>query len=85
MHKERLKMLEKIQELEFACIDMNLYLDTHPGDAKAVMDYNNYTYQLMMLKKQYESMYGPLTNFGYAQSQCPWRWIDDPWPWEIEY
>ncbi|AOT72209.1 spore coat protein CotJB [Geosporobacter ferrireducens] len=85
MEKERVEMLRRIQEVEFACIDLNLYLDTHPTDKRALMDYNSYTYQLMMLKKQYESIYGPMTNFGYAQSQYPWAWIEDPWPWEIEY
>lgn len=85
MHKQRLDMLRRIQELSFACVDLNLYLDTHPRDQRALRDYNTYACQLMMLTRQYESMYGPMTNFGTAQSQYPWRWIEDPWPWEIEY
>ena len=85
MHKQRLDMLRRIQEIEFACVELNLYLDTHPTDQRALMDYNAYTCQLIMLKRQYESMYGPMTNFGTAQSQYPWQWINDPWPWEIEY
>lgn len=85
MQRERLEMLKRIQEIGFACVDLNLYLDTHPTDQKALMDYNTYSYQLMMLRNQYESMYGPLMHFGYAQSQYPWKWIEGPWPWEIEY
>ncbi|MFZ5967900.1 MAG: spore coat protein CotJB [Bacillota bacterium] len=85
MHKERLEILKKIQEFEFACIDLNLYLDTHPTDQRALMDYNMYSNQLLMLKRQYENMYGPLMNFGFSPSQYPWRWIDEPWPWQIEY
>ncbi|HCD09371.1 MAG TPA: spore coat protein CotJB, partial [Thermoanaerobacter sp.] len=34
---------------------------------------------------QYEQFYGPLMVFGHSQSQYPWKWVDDPWPWEIEY
>ncbi|MFT9496536.1 spore coat protein CotJB [Anaerosolibacter sp.] len=85
MHKDQLNMLRRMQELEFACVDLNLYLDTHPMDKKALMDYNTYTYQLMMLKTQYESLYGPLKNFGCSQSKFPWQWVEGPWPWEIEY
>ncbi len=85
MNKERLEMLQRMQELEFACIDLNLYLDTHPTDQKALMDYNTYTYQLMMVKAEYESLYGPLKNFGCSQSQYPWKWVEGPWPWEIKY
>jgi spore coat protein JB len=85
MNTDRLNMLKNIQKVEFACIDLNLYLDTHHSDQKALMDYNTYTLQLNTLKRQYENIYGPLANFGSSPSQYPWRWIEDPWPWEIEY
>ncbi|MGO0807265.1 spore coat protein CotJB [Clostridioides difficile] len=32
-----------------------------------------------------ENKYGPLTNFGYAPSRCPWQWADQPWPWDREF
>ncbi|TCO74842.1 spore coat protein CotJB [Marinisporobacter balticus] len=85
MNKDRLNMLRKIMELECSCIDLNLYLDMYPTDQNALMQYNTQAFQLMELKKQYGCMYGPLSNFGDAQSQYPFRWIEDPWPWEIEY
>lgn len=85
MQKEKLDLLKKMQELEFACIDLNLYLDTHPTDQRALMDYNTYAYQFAVVRSQYESLHGPLTNFGFSQGQYPWAWLQDPWPWEIEY
>ncbi|MBS3995398.1 MAG: spore coat protein CotJB [Alkaliphilus sp.] len=85
MHKEKINMLRKMQEIQFACVDLNLYLDTHPMDQRALMDYNAYVCQLAILRRQYESIYGPLLNLGFSQSQYPWQWIDEPWPWEIEY
>ncbi|MGB9679390.1 MAG: spore coat protein CotJB [Minisyncoccia bacterium] len=85
MEIAQLSLLKKIMEIEFFCIDLNLYLDTHCQDQKAVQDYNFYSEQLNNLKKQYENFYGPLSVFGYSKSQFPWRWVDDPWPWEIEY
>lgn len=81
---EQAMMLLQIQELEFAAIDLNLYLDTHPTDKKALHHYNCLTQKLKVLKNEYQRIYGPLVNFGFAPSQYPWRWINDPWPWEIE-
>ncbi|MFU0801325.1 MAG: spore coat protein CotJB [Xylanivirga thermophila] len=78
-------LLNQIRAIEFMTVDLNLYLNTHPEDRRAINEYNNYTRQLMMLKAEYERIYGPLTNFGYSQSQYPWRWINDPWPWEQDY
>jgi len=85
MDANQLDLLKKIMELEFACQDLNLYLDTHPEDQKALQDYNYYSGQLAMVKQQYSQYYGPLMVFGHCQSQYPWKWVEDPWPWEIEY
>ena len=42
----RSEIILKIQELSFACVDLNLYLDTHPDDANAVNMYNSFSKQL---------------------------------------
>lgn len=80
MTREELK--RKIQELEFAAVELNLYLDNHPNEQKALVDYNNISKDLGSLKKEYESKYGPLCNFGNAPSAYPWQWVNEPWPWE---
>ncbi len=88
MHRkpsQQAKMLKEIMSYEFTAIDLNLYLDTHPGDMKALTEYNQVTLQLKMLKQAYEQCYGPLAAFGFMPSQYPWRWIEQPWPWEIEH
>lgn len=77
-------LLKRIQELEFAAVDLNLFLDNHPENQQALIDYNKITEELKKLKKMYEAQYGPLTNFGYAPSQYPWAWVNDPWPWEVK-
>lgn len=78
----RSELLKKIREYEFAAVDLNLYLDNHPNNGKAVENYNAISKELMSLKRLYEMKFGVLTNFGYARSQCPWTWVDEPWPWE---
>lgn len=84
-NESRLDLLTKIQELGFACLDLNLYLDNNPDDKKAINTYNSFSAQFAQAKCAYESKYGPLTNFGYAQSNCPWQWVDQPWPWDREF
>jgi spore coat protein JB len=85
LDQRALGLLKEIQAYEFAAIDLNLFLDTHPNEQRALADYNALTNHLTMLKKQYEQIYGPMVVFRFTPSQYPWRWIDGPWPWEIEY
>lgn len=82
MDNKQSEMMLKIQELEFTALDLNLFLDTHPENMDALMEYNRCVCEIDNTKKVYEMKYGPLTNFGYAPSQHPWRWIEDPWPWQ---
>ncbi|MGE5528868.1 MAG: spore coat protein CotJB [Patescibacteria group bacterium] len=85
MSPEQLAMLEEIQALEFTCIDLNLFLDTHPCEQCALADYNAAAQRLSCLKAAYAQKYGPLTHFGLETTGYPWTWICSPWPWEIEY
>lgn len=76
------QILAEIRKIEFMLIELNLYLDTHPQDQKALYDFNCYHQKLMMLKHQYEMCY-PLLGFGFSPAQgCSWKWIEEPWPWE---
>lgn len=79
----RVEMLRKIQQLEFAVVDLNLYLDNHPTNTKAIDDFNKFTEQLMNLKKEYEAKFRMLTNFGYSKADPSWSWVNEPWPWEM--
>jgi spore coat protein JB len=79
-------LLRKIQELSFVAVDLNLYLDTHPGDRRALEMYNNVHRDFLQAVRKYEKMYGPLVNFGYSPAmQDYWTWVESPWPWEIKY
>ncbi len=81
----RSELLQSVLESHFACIELNLYLDNHPEDKNAINMYNSLVCQFKQARANYESKYGPLTNFGYAQSQYPWQWVDQPWPWDREF
>ncbi|HWI55525.1 MAG TPA: spore coat protein CotJB [Desulfobacteria bacterium] len=82
---QQASMLKEIMSHEFTAVELNLYLDTHPDDTQALAEYNHVSHMLRILKSAYEQCYGPLTNYGTSMAQCPWRWTDEPWPWQIEY
>lgn len=75
----RKEMLMQIKEYDFALDELNLYLDTHPDDKKALCLHNKYARILKDLEKDYQKVYGPL-NANYPCNK--WRWIEEPWPWE---
>ncbi len=83
MRRNQFVMLKEIQALEFTAIDLNLFLDTHPHSRRALADYNRTVVELMGKKREYERKFGPLSNFGQSPSAGKWRWICEPWPWEI--
>lgn len=78
----REELMEKIRELQFAAVELNLFLDNNPENKQALSDYNKISEDLCQLKRMYEEKCGPLTHFGYAPSQYPWQWVNEPWPWE---
>jgi spore coat protein JB len=84
MHREQLEMLKEIQALEFTAFDFNLYLDTHPNDQRVLVEYSRAICESERVKNIYIVNYGPLMAEDNVNQTC-WRWIEDPWPWEIEY
>lgn len=80
MFDAREKILKEIMALDFMAIELNLYLNTHPCDQKALMIFVNTAQRARLLRDNYENMYGPLT--AGASNSFPWPWIESPWPWE---
>lgn len=81
MKKEQQAMLEEIMALDFAALDLQLFLNTHPQDVQALMYFANLVAKENMLTCEYESKYGPLTA-NSAVRRAPWQWINSPWPWQ---
>jgi spore coat protein JB len=76
-------MLEKLMELDFMAVDLQLYLDTHPNCSNALAKYNETICQSTILRKQYEEIYGPLYSFR-SEAGTSWRWNNEPWPWQYQ-
>ena len=79
---ERDMLLKKIGTLKFALTDINLFLDTHPGDTAMLRLREEYARQLAPLTEEYEKKFGPLKKSG--QMTNTWSWVKDPWPWDTE-
>lgn len=80
---EKFELLKQITALDFIAIDLNLYLNTHPMDKKALALFNENMTRTIALKQKYERCYGMLSSAG-CFSPYPWQWINEPWPWEYE-
>jgi len=77
--QEREEMIMKIRQLDFAIVELGLYLNTHPEDQKALCLHKEYCKKVKELKDMYQKKYGPLTIY-YPCNK--WRWLEEPWPWE---
>lgn len=78
-NQTREEMMERIKCLNFAIIELGLYLDTHVDDERAICLHRKYCKEYRELTDKYQKIYGPLT----IHFPCnKWRWIEEPWPWE---
>ncbi len=75
-------LLDRIVEARFACVDLQLYLDTHPEDESAKADYICYAQKLQKLICRYEEQFGPLMNFGQSPTDQG-SWVFQKWPWDL--
>lgn len=72
--------LTELQTMAFMIQELALYLDTHRDDTEALAVYRAYQKMYHDAVKIYEKECGPLTHLGHTEG--PYRWLDDPWPWE---
>lgn len=92
---DRGQLLKEISEISFTVADLNLYLDTHPLDAKAIVAFEEAMAARKQLMKTYADNFEPLTiDCVRADSNNQsgthtkylgkrhWTWADGPLPWE---
>ncbi|MBR0156999.1 MAG: spore coat protein CotJB [Clostridia bacterium] len=78
---DREELLRRISEIQFVCVELNLYIDTHPDDAAALSDYYSYSVMLNELIGSYEQQFGPLLGFGHSATMTG-SWPCSEWPFE---
>ena len=72
--------LQRLRELEFALLETNLYLDTHPNSRKELDYYKKVKAARDIMYEDYVKNNGPM--FAADVRQDNWSWVDMPWPWQ---
>ena len=57
---EKESLMKKISTYDFAIVELNLYLDTHPKDKEAHRKLEEYETKSRQLREEYEEKYGPI-------------------------
>lgn len=78
----RATMMHRIKAYDFAIVEMNLFLDTHPNDCEALTLFKMYQDKRCQLISEYEAMFGPYIETVNDVQGDAFTWICDPWPWD---
>ena len=70
----------ELQMMAFAIQELALYLDTHRCDQEATELYQKYQQLYHDAMEEYTRRCGPMNH--HTPTDGPYRWLDDPWPWE---
>ena len=80
------ELKRKIHELDFALHELNLFLDTHPTNKRAMELLSEYRKKRESCIALYEEHFGRYisTVDDVPASSC-WEWLNSPWPWENNF
>lgn len=79
-----MQKLNQLMEIDFVLVELLLYLDTHPNDSRAMREFCSVSKKHQRLMREYQDKCAMIT-VANCKDELPWRWIEEPWPWEIEY
>ena len=74
--------LLNLNQMQFAYHELNLLLDNYPNNVEVLNLFNEYRQNFNNLLQDFESKYGPITVLSEYLNETPWRWDNEPWPWE---
>ena len=77
------ELLLNVNQLSFACHELNLLLDNYPNNSNALNLFNRYLEMKDKAIKDYERRYGPLEVTNNVDTSIPFAWENDKWPWEV--
>jgi spore coat protein JB len=79
---ERERLLRKIAAVDFAIVDLHLFLDSHPNNETATQKVAEYEAKSKTLRAEFEEKFGPLMSSNLDANR--WAWISNPWPWDVQ-
>ena len=74
--------LLELMALDFAIDELGLYLTTHPEDTEVLNLYWSYIKLGREGREAYEKQYGPILQTDVTPGS--FKWLNDPWPWDLE-
>ena len=80
------EMKKNIHELDFALHELNLFLDTHPTNVKAMELLREYRKKRQEAIALYEERYGKyISTVKDVPCGACWKWLEGLWPWENSF
>lgn len=80
---EKRMIMRRIHALDFSIKELELFLDTHPRDRRAMQMLREYRRRRQDEIAKYESQYGDyIVTTDDVNPTDHWDWINSPWPWE---
>ena len=82
---DKCRLTRQIHALDFSIKEMELYLDVHPHNRKALNLISGLRRKRAALVEAYEQHFGRYIVTSHdAKNEDKWEWIDSPWPWEVK-
>ena len=76
-------MMQKLREVDFALVELNLYLDAYPDSCSALEYYHRLIAERTRLCDAINRSGHPIT-MRDNMSKSDWKWVDGPWPWQSD-
>lgn len=71
----------RLARLDFAILELALYLDSYPDNADALDYYGKLVAERKEAAAAYEAACGPITVYD-NKNPALWEWGQRPWPWQ---
>ncbi len=75
------QLYAKLQRLDFAIVELALYLDSYPDNAAALDYYGKLIAEREEVARAYKQGCGPMTIMD-NKNPALWEWGQSPWPWQ---
>lgn len=74
------QLMNDLQALDFALVEITLYLDSHPYDENAITRHNELAEQRHATRDKLENRSKEASEGNESKG---WRWSLSPWPWRV--
>jgi spore coat protein JB len=77
------RLLEQLQAIDFALVELNLYLDEYPEDIDAISKNDALNTQKQIVRAKLEEQIGAISSYDVLSDPDDWKWTLAPNPWQI--